>query len=317
MKSSTLGLSCSLAVALALSSLACSGQVALGEVDPLMQDGGGGGGGDGGGGGGAWEVPECAEPSGPQDTYSSISNVESKIAGTWFLCSGGIWSPADTAGVEFTPGEAHFLVQSGTSVTRGTTWEYARKVEFVDTTSMNGPGAYHIRLSANGFNNYVSRTSTDGRFLELAEGTSGKVARYVRATKRAAVVSGVGSCDSPLGAPHVYTSVGDVQARLAGRWKVCAGSMYAPTDMKGLEFAAPMAYFLVETPEGLVRKASWDYERRVTVIDTTAMNGAGSYQINLESTGTNTYFSRVSADGTRLELEAGTSGRKVSLARVN
>jgi len=37
------------------------------------------------------------------------------------------------------------------------------------------------------------------------------------------------------------------------------------------------------------------------------MNGLGSYQINLKGTGTNMYFSRVSADGTRLELDECTS----------
>ncbi len=330
MSSNALALSCSLALVLAAGSLACSAQSTPGEVGPavdpfvladdggrLATDGSAVDAGGGGGGGGAWEIPECAEPSGPRNQYASIADVEAKLGGAWFLCSGGINAPADAAGIAFSPGAARFLVRSGATVAPGAAPEHRRSVEILDTSSMNGPGAYQVNLSSGGWTNmYQTRTSQDGRFLELIEGTSGKTARYVRATKPAAPPGGEGSCDAPLGTPHAYTSIPDVQARLQGRWKVCTGGIHSPSDTRGLELAPTMAYFLVDTPAGLARKASWDYERDVTFIDATSMNGAGSYQINLKGVGTNMYFSRVSEDGTRLELDEGTSGRKVSLARV-
>lgn len=325
MKTNVLTLSFSLVSAIALA--ACQGQIApLGEIEkpivPEQVDGGGGGGGGGSGGGGGgggsagggvWEIPDCAEPQGDQNSYASIADTEAKIAGTWFLCSGRIHSPTDTTGIEITTGEAHFLVTSGTTIARGTTPDHARSVTILDTTMMNGPGAYQINLSTpSGYNTYVSRTSQDGRFLELNEGTSGNRGRYVRATRRAAA-----SCDTPLGTAHAYTSIADVRDRIAGSWKVCSGGITSPTDAKGLELATPKAYYLVDSPTGLVRKPTWDYERDVAILDTTMMNGPGHYQINLSSGGgTNMYSSKVSEDGTRLELDEGTSGKRVSLVRV-
>jgi hypothetical protein len=301
-----------------LSSLAlagCSGQiVAIGEIDQPVTPGPGGpgippippGGGDG------FEIPECAEPTGATNAYTSIADTEAKIAGAWFLCSGKIHSPGDTKGIEIESGAAHFLVVNGTTLTRGGTADHDRSVAILDTTSMNGPGAYQINLSTpSGFNMYTSRSSQDGRFLELNEGTSGQRARYVRATRRTGP-----SCDTPLGTPHVYTSIADVSTRLQGTWRVCTGGINWPQDTKGLELAASTAHFLVDAPSGLARKGSWDYERSVTILDVTAMNGPGSYQINLSASGTNMYFSRVSESGARLELDEGTSGRKVSLVRV-
>ena len=47
------------------------------------------------------------------------------------------------------------------------------------------------------------------------------------------------------------------------------------------------------------------------------MNGPGSYQINLSTGGgTNMYFSRVSEAGDVLELDEGTSGKKVVYRRI-
>jgi Ca2+-binding RTX toxin-like protein len=91
----------------------------------------------------------------------------------------------------------------------------------------------------------------------------------------------------------------------------------SPADTKGLELEAARAYFLVDASGTLSRGSGWDYERDVQIIDTSAMNGAGSYQINLSTgAGTNMYFSRVSETGDVLELDEGTSGKKVVYKRV-
>jgi hypothetical protein len=157
---------------------------------------------------------------------------------------------------------------------------------------------------------YFSRTSEDGRFLELNEGTSAKQARYVRVpAKPACAISG---------APHAYTSVADVAARIKGKWAVCSGGITSPADTKGLEFdGAADAWFLIDSSGSLVRGPGWDYERDVALVDTTSMNGPGSYQINLSTgAGTNMYFSRLSEAGDVLELDEGTSGKKVAYRRI-
>jgi hypothetical protein len=294
---------------------ACSGQVVeIGAHDQgLALDGGGNVDGgpidDGGLSGG--ELPKCEAPSGPVHEYTSIADTEARIAGTWLLCSGGIGSPADTAGIELAAGKAHFLQEVGGTLVSGPGADYERDVSFVDATSMNGPGSYQINLSTNaGTNMYFSRVSEDGKFLELNEGTSGKQARYVRVeSKPACAISG---------APHAYTSIADVQARIKGKWAVCSGGINSPADALGLELdGAADAWFLIDSSGTLVRGAGWDYERDVAIIDTTSMNGAGSYQINLSTgAGTNMYFSRVSEAGDVLELDEGTSGKKVVYRRI-
>ena len=86
---------------------ACSGQVVeIGAHDQgLGLDGGNDSGNvDGGpiddGGLTGPELPKCEAPTGPVHEYTSIADTEARIAGTWLLCSGGINSPADTAGIE-------------------------------------------------------------------------------------------------------------------------------------------------------------------------------------------------------------------------
>jgi hypothetical protein len=296
---------------------ACSGEIVeIGAHDQgLAADGGGGGAdgstGDGGGGGGGGGLPTCEAPSGPVHEYTSIADTEARVAGTWLLCSGGIGSPADTAGIDFAPGKAHFLQKVGDTLVNGPGADYERNVAFVDTTAMNGPGAYQINLStAVGTNMYTSRASEDGRFLDLYEGTSGKQARYVRVPAKPAC--------SISGAPHAYRSIADVAARIKGKWAVCSGGITGPADTKGLEFdGAADAWFLIDSSGSLVRGPGWDYERDVQIIDTTSMNGAGWYQINLKAgAGTNMYFSRVSEAGDVLELDEGTSGKKVVYKRI-
>ncbi len=301
--------SCSALVLLFSGALAaCAGEVIpIGEhAQAHSTNGGVDGGGDGGG------LATCEAPTGPVHKYTSIADTEARTAGTWRLCSGGIHSPTDTAGIELAAGKARFLVKSGDSLVQGGGAAYERKVSIIDTTSMNGPGAYQMNFELLGGsgNSYTTRTSEDGRFLELNEGTSAKQARYIR------VAAPPPPCRIQ-GVPHVYTSITDVSARISGKWSICSGGIGSPADTRGLELESARAYFLVEASGKLVRGPGWDYERDVEIIDATSMNGAGSYQINLDGgAGGNGYFSRVSASGDVLELDEGTSGKKVVYRRV-
>ena len=298
--SNALLLFCSAAIA------ACSGEVVpIGEHDGKLSAAAD----DDGAGGVA--LPACEAPSGPTHEYTSIADAEARVAGTWLLCSGAITSPADTAGIELSPGKARFLQKSGNTLAPGPGWDYERNVTIIDTTSTIGPGSYQMNLSsAGGFLPYFSRTSEDGRFLELNEGTSGKRSRYVRVPPKQPAC-GV------TGAAHAYTSVADVAARIAGRWAICSGGVTSPADTRGLEIAGADAWFLVDASGALVRGPDWDYERSVEILDTTAVNGPGSYQIDLSTgAGKNMYHSRMSETGDVLELSEATSGKKVVYRRI-
>jgi hypothetical protein len=117
-------------------------------------------------------------------------------------------------------------------------------------------------------------------------------------------------CSTPAGPRHTFTSVQDVESSITGRWLLCSGRIGSPSDSVGIEFAGSVAYFLVRDANGtVVRGAGFDYERDVSVIDTTAVNGPGSYQINLSTgSGTNMYLSDYSESPRRLRLNEATSG---------
>ena len=174
-----------LVVALPMATVGCAGKIlSIGELDqnavtadagPAVVKAG------------AWDIPTCAGPNGDIHRYTSIAETESRVSGAWFLCSGGIHSPGDTAGIEIASGKATFLVRSDDSLVRGTTPDHQKEVTFTDVTMMNGPGSFQINFDGTrGGLSYRSRDSKDGTFLELKEGTTGKIAHYVRATPRAA-----------------------------------------------------------------------------------------------------------------------------------
>jgi hypothetical protein len=117
------------------------------------------------------------------------------------------------------------------------------------------------------------------------------------------------------GVLHTFTSIADTSARLQGTWLTCGGQILAPADTVGIEFNGPMAYFLVQGPAAtIVRGAGPAYERSVTIIDTTNMNGPGWYQIDfLETdidgaTGGNAYFAQSFDAPSKLRLTEGTTG---------
>src|SRR5690606_6048264 len=104
----------------------------------------------------------------------------------------------------------------------------------------------------------------------------------------------------------------DVAARIAGKWAACSGGITGPADARGLEIAGDDAWFLVDTSGALARGPGWAYGRDVAIIDTASRNGPGTSQINL-ATGAATimYDTRGSVGGDVLELDEGTSGKKV------
>lgn len=119
------------------------------------------------------------------------------------------------------------------------------------------------------------------------------------------------------GARHAFTSTGDVLARLQGVWLTCTGFIYAPSDAVGVDFSGTKARFLVRDASGaFVPGSGAAYERTVTVIDTSVMNGPGSYQMNLTlADGSFDTYQVSSYDApSKLRLDEGTSGNEAQYA---
>lgn len=140
---------------------------------------------DGGSGSSVPTGVSCGLPSGSTHAFTSVEDIQARIAGRWRICDGAIWSPADVAGIEIGATEAHFLVASGGALVRGPTIEYDRKVSFLDTTAMNGPNGpftYQIGLSSplGGGNSYMAAITESGDRLQLFEHTSFNEIRLIR-----------------------------------------------------------------------------------------------------------------------------------------
>lgn len=100
-------------------------------------------------------------------------------------------------------------------------------------------------------------------------------------------------CPVPVD-PVIPSSVDDMEQLVVGTWIRCGStSILGPVlpGEVGIEIAADGRFFRVyEAADGsLVRAAGLDQEGVWTIIDTTVMNGPGSYQVNLRPVGQGTY----------------------------
>jgi hypothetical protein len=148
-----------------------------------------------------------------------------RLEGAWIICTGGIYEPGGTVGIEFQGTSAYFLVQGpGGTLVRGPNADYVRSVSIDDTNGVNGNGPARFQVNMDGpsgGNGYIA-TSFDGSpKLRLLEGTSGKQVDLVP--------WGATACSTLDGTRHVFTSVADTAARLQGTWLTCAGAINLPS----------------------------------------------------------------------------------------
>lgn len=80
------------------------------------------------------------------------------------------------------------------------------------------------------------------------------------------------------------------RSQLIGRWKLCTTTSVFGTVEDGLEIAADGRWYKLyaDGAGGLKRGSGFDHEGRWTIIDTSAMNGPGSFQLNLDIDGSGT-----------------------------
>ncbi len=207
-------------------------------------------------------APACA-PDGIRHAFTSIADVAAQLQGRWLLCSGGINEPAGTVGIEFAGSTAYFLQRQGGAVVRVATSDFTRTVQILDTSSMNGPGAYQINLSTSAFfNTYIADTYTTGVKMRLNEGTSGKVAEYVLESPRPAC-----------------TLAG-------GRWDVTSNSFYG-TDAS-FEFAADGTFIggprAAALPGGSIYSGAWSVINGTFTVGPTTGMQCDAYQTNMALT---------------------------------
>jgi hypothetical protein len=101
----------------------------------------------------------CSTPAGTVYAFTSTEEIYAAIAGLWQICAGAgrtfPTAPADTIGVEYTPGSAtptaggstvggnmYYLVQSATGPVRGAGFDY----QLTYDVSPEGPGQWQLNM---------------------------------------------------------------------------------------------------------------------------------------------------------------------------
>lgn len=111
-------------------------------------------------------------------------------------------------------------------------------------------------------------------------------------------------CPDPVGKVDL-ASVAQTESLLVGTWIQCEGEPLPlpPGDNVGIQFDADGTYYRVYEVDGsLVRTAGLLEQGTWRVIDTTDMNGPGSYQLNLTTLGSGTWMSFPEFFGTPTQL---------------
>jgi hypothetical protein len=257
----------------------------------------------------------CRELAGDRAELTDHARALAAFQGTWELCSADVRYPGtfpdDVAGLSVAGDRVSVLVKNGEALESGATAKHSLGVR---VSPYNHSYQVELLYSGGGYNNFQLEMTADRSQLRLSAGTSGNVFHFGRLSPG----SVVRQCTGLASPAHAYASTDDVSARLAGKWQLCSGGISSPSGTAGIEFTRTNAFLLVKGAGGaIVRGGTWDYERSLSFIDTTGMNGAGVYQINMSSgNGGNGYFSKVAEDGGWLELEEGTSGRRARYERL-
>lgn len=239
-------------------------------------------------------VAPCPEPA-DEVELTSVAQTESLLVGVWIQCRGGPLPlpPGTNIGIQFDADGWYYriydvdgaLIRSEGLLEQGS-WRV------LDTTDVNGPGSYQLNLTTLGAGTAMvspefSGTPTELLEMQLATGDSAAFVPWSGAPPIAGVPPGVG--EGPCGLPTdpvALTSVAQVERLLVNIWVRCGDvSALGPVRLGevGLEMTADGRFHrLYDDGEGgLIRASGGDEEGTWAIIDTTDMNGPGSYQLNL------------------------------------
>lgn len=236
----------------------------------------------------------CTEPVGPV-TLASLEQVRALVVGTWIRCEGSpLFSQfADgEVGVEVdADGRFYRLFEAADgTLLRADGLDLEGTWAGIDTTAMNGPGSYQMNWKVMGLTMITTPTFFESPpSLRLGHATG--FARYERWTGAAPVSGlppGADRCGHPTG-PITPASEEQFRDLLIGSWTLCGdtSALGDPTGEVGLEITADgHLHRLARTADGtIIRGVGPGQEFTWTVTDTTAMNGPGSYQVDLQVAG--------------------------------
>lgn len=234
---------------------------------------------------------QCGDPgSNLVDHFASSSDLQARLVGVWVRCDGPAISPAqDEAGIAVRPdGTWSALRQkSDGSLVWGSGFDYEGSWEIVDTSAMNGAGVFQVTWHRTQSFLPTLVAFTESPVKVRLRSMAGD-ATYVRVN--VPVVSpGDGpqtrTCADPgQNVQTHFASADALKALLVGQWLRCTGNGPITQD-SGIEFDPDGRWFGLQSADtdALRHLSGSGHEGTWELVDTSAMNGAGTYQVNVSS----------------------------------
>jgi hypothetical protein len=239
----------------------------------------------------------CSEPGDPV-SLSSVDQVARLAVGTWIRCEGppvfGQVAVGDVGMEVDVDGHFYRVFDAGDgTLLRADGLDQEGTWELIDTSGVNGPGSYQMNWKALGSGTVITSVRMFESPPSLGLNESRGSARYERWTGSAPVPGlppgvGEGRCGHPTGVV-TPSSVDQTRDLLVGVWTRCGEQSVVvnPAGEVGLEITADGHFYeLARSADGTTTRLVGDGQTGVwTIIDTTAMNGPGSYQLDLQIAG--------------------------------
>jgi hypothetical protein len=276
----------------------------------------------------------CALPDGSHLPLSTLGAFANAISGTWYRCANSVLG-GDDDGISLSE-DSYSAIQfvDGVPLARFDLW-HSGTVELIDTALMNGPGVYQINLDASiGTTIFQPQLSDSPRaFYSMWLGAGPGSIKYVSlpcgatsplpppppkplcATRGPTPADVQALCAMPPGPPMAVSSVADFQRLLGGVWYRCSAAGLLATAHDGISFDGS-SYALVEFDGDVaVRRADIFATGTATVIDPSAMNGPGPYQLDLRVDTGVTFFSHPTLEQSPEALSAASVNETPEAAR--
>jgi len=224
------------------------------------------------------------------------ATFRSRIVGQWMSCSTTSVFGTPEAGLEITAdGNWYKLIENAGQIVRATEPADVGNYEVIDTSSMNGPGWFQLNLTS-GLGTVMVHPKFTVQPLKMAMNNMG-VHEGVYVLSNQAIpppLDETFAADFPPSAcglvepPPAYTeSLSEFQSWVTGRWLSCSGSVFGsagdPGDV-GIDLAPdgtfhrlyllPGTDAIVVVGHGFGREGTW------SAVDTSQMNGPGSFQLD-------------------------------------
>jgi hypothetical protein len=246
----------------------------------------------------------CVTPADPV-ILASLSQAKDLLIGTWVRCDGESLFAGQIGadiGLEVVPDGRFFRLYRGAGDTliRAEGLEQEGRWTVLDSTAINGPGSYQVNLRLLGSGTRIIQPtflSSPSTLSALGMEIHAVHQRWAGAAPIPGRSEGIGdgTCGQPTN-PVVLSSAAQVKQLLVGTWILCNGRSVAGGTIDGeagLEIKGNGQFTLLVrgADGGSLRATDSGAQGTWDVLDTSAMNGPGFYQVNFVSSGSEAPFS--------------------------